>query len=357
MTEEPPGTRTPGPHPQAVLLKLGERRSVSSARWLMVAAGAAIAVLLAVALGSDFGSLDADRPTRLAVAMAGLAAASIAVLFCAYLGLRLFRDWGLVFKVDGRFEDSHVLRLQLADVPPDMREPEALDRALGAQARLIAELRAAGPDEVRRQRLDEAVEHQSRLKRYLDASTSAAHLSEYAAYGRRRTARFLAVLVPAYLLGALAFVWAANPSPTGDPRGAVADALHDPAYVPPGTRLRGSDLRGMQAQDIDARGADLRGAVLRNAVIERLTLDDADLDGADLRGARIGALSMKGADLRGSDLRGVTVRDVPQFARAQFEGALLSPAFARRGVWTNARCPDGTVVGGTLTNCAEHLGR
>ncbi len=136
-----------------------------------------------------------------------------------------------------------------------------------------------------------------------------------------------------------------------------------------GADLRGAALRGLDLAGCDLQGADLRGADLEACSLRRVNLEGARLDGANLRWADLSHARCSGASFRQADLgeaalagtvfaradlAGATLAgsvgpgvnfEFANLARADFSGALVTPALIARGRLESTVFPDGSVRG------------
>lgn len=209
----------------------------------------------------------------------------------------------------------------------------------------FAKARAAAPDAVDPQRLDEAAAALSLLAPLQRAARTASPTP---------TALDVPLLDPvAEALGAhlLSLLRAGMPVVGRDFAGAC---------------LRGADLRGADLREVQLERADLRNACLAGADLSKAALAQACLDGADLSGARLAGVNLcgssaraatfAGAHLQGAhamdahwqaaDLREVVLDDAlmlridlsdARLDAASLERTILMQAIAPRSRWVGAR--------------------
>ncbi|GAA3705054.1 hypothetical protein GCM10022204_23140 [Microlunatus aurantiacus] len=291
-------------------------------KWLLGAAAAVGAAVIAGSQLSDIGSLPVCKPfssiscARLPIAVVAAGLALVAIAFILWNAVRLLLPIGLplgdlarawdrsVKTVNGQLAKKRVGPLR-ADIRFFFDHPEqiplAADAVVGSLSALKTEWETARDDlqSARRALQDpsahpvtapeEAEEAEQKFRRWDAAVKSTIQTAQYELLlGRFRA--LLWKLLPATFIaatGLAAFAWASNPGP-------VTASLAD---------------------------AQLAGADLRNAKLVGVTLDGANLTRANLAGA---------------DLGGASVRDV---------------------AWTGATCPDGTKSdsNGTPATCLGHL--
>lgn len=291
-------------------------------KWLLGAAAAVGAAVIAGSQLSDIGSLPICRPfsslscARLPTAVAAAGVALVAIAFILWSAVRLLLPIGLplgdlarawdtsVTTVDGQLTKKRARPLR-ADIRFFYDHPEQIPRSAdavtGSLSALKTEWETARDDmqTARRALQDPAVDPDTaahdaddaerKFQRWDAAVQATIQTAQYELLlGRFRG--LLWKLLPATFVAAIglaAFAWASNPGPA---TASLADAQ-------------------------------LIGADLRNAKLVGATLDGANLTRANLAGA---------------DLGGASVRDV---------------------TWTGATCPDGTRSDNNATpaTCLGHL--
>lgn len=270
-----------------------------AAKWLIAAAAAVGAAMIAGSQLSSIGELDLGE--RFAGAVAGAVVALAAVTYVLWQSVRVLVPVAVSLQELERIwndpkpradvqalKDTH--SLASFDSPGELQKAAA--EAWTDVERARSDLGKA-PDKAAQELAERRLEEAQTSYRELDDSRYA--VQGYAAYEllRANFDTLLGKLLVAAVVGAsgiTVFAWAANP----------------PEPTPASTDLRGADLTG----------ADLR---------------DADLDGADLSGA-----TLTGADLGGASLDGARLKDV---------------------VWSGTTCPDGSLSDDHDATCLGHLGR
>ena len=274
-----------------------------SAKWLIAAAAAVGAALIAGSQLSSIGQLDtcsgwSVQCTRLPLAVLGAIIGLGAVVFIVWSAAHILLPKAVTldelqqhWENSDRWADGKFFRENPAylSYPSPAELAEARTDAWNAKAEAEARLNSgAVSDRVENERLVH-----SATERFAELQETVRTVSANASYQLLKNSfeRMLAKLIYATVvatLGILMFAWAANP----------------PAQSTPPASLMSTVLEGADLRDANLKGVDLR---------------DADLTGANLTGA----------NLEGSRLEGVR--------------------------WSGTICPDGTNSDSNDGSCRGHL--
>jgi len=274
------------------------------AKWMISAAAAVGAALIAGSQLSSIGKLDVCTPTtlacaRLPVATAGAVLALAAISYLMWRAIAVLMPVGVTLAELDQEWDAATPRADVAffkKYPPQLgaarpavieTERVAADAALKAAREALAKATTAAQVAAHAEKVKAAEAAFTGYQQRVRVVTGVAQ-HELLKDRFRTLVGHLLGATAVVALGVIAFAWASNP----------------PEDPPASAKLKGAQLVG----------ADLQGA----------DLHDADLTGANLTRA----------DLRGATLTGATVKDV---------------------VWSETRCPDGTLSDQNGGTCLGHL--
>ncbi len=265
-----------------------------AAKWLIGAAAAVGAALIAGSQLSSIGALEVGWPTtvetlRLWVAVAGVVAGLLAIVYILWTAVQLLPEVHVTIREIVEGWDGTSNRLLAAAVTHLKQNPRYLQ---GFETPKDLENYRNGALKALTSMSDEnEVKDQQEYIRQLDLRVGAIEqraASKVLLASFRASLRRLLVGTAVAAAGILAFAWAANPPPAPPPA---------------------ASLENVRLVDADLRDADLRGV---------------DLDNADLTDA-----NLVGANLAEASITNVT--------------------------WRNTICPDGTNSDDAENSCAGHL--
>ncbi|HEX6338721.1 MAG TPA: pentapeptide repeat-containing protein [Jiangellaceae bacterium] len=252
----------------------------SAGKWLIAAAAAVGAALIAGSQLSSIGKLDtcSDWGTvacsRLPVAVSGAVMALASVVLIVWMGTRLLLPVAVSlnelddhWKNPGRWADGKFFRANPQYL--SVESPEALERCRSEawnrlwNAKLDLEAATEGEQPAKKHVLQNAEAEFERWQDQVRTVTGIASFQLLQAHFRSLLWKLLGASAFA-AIGIVAFAWAANP----------------PEPASSTVSLRAADLTGADLRDTDLSGADLRDA----------DLSFANLQGADLTDARIAGI-------------------------------------------------------------------